>query len=55
MFDDRALLLLATPVDEVIEVAIFERIIKMPVWVLILLAILFGWLVLPKVVAYVKA
>lgn len=44
-----------TPTDELITVAILGKETKMPVWVLILLAVLFGWLVMPKIVSYVKA
>lgn len=45
--------LVATPVDEIIAIRLADKAMDMPVWVLILLAILFGWIVLPKVVAYV--
>lgn len=44
-----------TPIDDAIIISLLGRDTTMPIWVLILLAILFGWLVLPKVVSYVKA
>lgn len=45
--------LLATPIDEAILLSLFRKDIPMPVWLIVLLAILFGWQVMPKVLAYV--
>jgi ABC-type microcin C transport system permease subunit YejE len=47
-------LLATTPIDEAIIVSILGKDTQMPVWLLILIAALFGWLVLPKIVAYVN-
>lgn len=44
--------LLATPIDEIVLLSLFGKDIPMPIWLLILLAILFGWQVMPRILAY---
>lgn len=53
MFAGLLAFLAATPIDDMVVASILGKDIAMPTWVLILLAALFGWLVMPKIVAYV--